>query len=155
MTDESALPAPADVRALLDRIDTAWREFMAALDGIPDDRMAEGGAVGDWSLQDLFGHVAFWDEQAIVELDRALAGQPEREIDWQAMNDAEYAARRGRTLPEQRAEMHQAHALLIERLEDISGIEAAPIDAAIKGATYEHYAEHIPDIQSWRARIGL
>jgi hypothetical protein len=147
--------APTDVRALLDRIDEDWREFLHLLDGIPDELLLAPGAVGDWSLKDLFGHIAFWDEQAIVELDRALTSQPERELDWQAMNDRDYAARKDRPLPEQRSDMHQAHATLLERLEAVAGLEAARIDRAIKGSTYEHYEEHLPDLRIWRARNGL
>lgn len=147
--------APSDVNELIERIDDDWRSLMEALDGIPDDRLVEGGAVGDWSIKDLFGHIAFWDEQAVTALDRALAGRPQPEVDWQAMNDADYAHRRDRTLPEQRSDMHQAHALLLERLEGVAGIDAAPIDEAIKGASYEHYEEHIPDIRAWRERTGV
>jgi hypothetical protein len=146
---------PADVRALLDRIDEAWRELLRLLDGIPDDLLIAPGAVGEWSLKDLYGHIAFWDEQAVHELDRALAGQPEDELDWQAMNDRDQLARQGRSLPEQRSAMHQAHATLVEQLEEVAGLDAAPIDRAIKGASYEHYEEHLPDLQSWRARHGL
>jgi hypothetical protein len=146
---------PTDVRGLIERVDAAWRAFMEALDGIPDERMLEAGAAGDWSLKDLFGHIAFWDEQAIVDLDRALAGQPEREVDWQAMNYADYTLRRDRALPEQRSDMHQAHALLLERLEGVAGLDAASIDEAIKGDTTEHYEDHIRDIRAWRERIGV
>jgi hypothetical protein len=146
---------PEDVHALVDRIDKAWRALMEALEGIPNDRLEEGGAVGEWSLKDLFGHIAFWDEQAIVALDRVLAGQMAETSDWQAMNEADAARRRNRTLPEQRADMHQAHAVLLERLAEIAGLEAAAIDDAIKGGTYEHYEEHIPDIQAWRRRVGI
>lgn len=155
MASETAAQQPGDVHGLIARIDKAWHELLAALDGIPDERMSEPGAVGDWSLQDLFGHIAFWDEQAIPELERALGGLPQEELDWQAMNDADFARRRARSLPEQRADMFQAHAALVERLEGVAGIEAAPIDDAIKGATYEHYEEHIPDVRTWRARSGL
>jgi hypothetical protein len=71
------------------------------------------------------------------------------------MNEADYAARRDHTVPEQRSAMHQAHAALVERLEDVAGIEAARIDAAIRPDTYEHYREHISDIRAWRQRGDL
>jgi hypothetical protein len=147
--------SPVDVQGVIARIDDAWRALLEALDGIPDDRLEELGAIGEWSLKDLFGHIAFWDEWAISELDRVLAGEPAEERDWQAMNEADAARRRDRTLPEQRADMHQAHAALLERLAEIAGLEAAAIDDAIKGATYEHYEEHIPDIRAWRERAGI
>jgi hypothetical protein len=147
--------APADVHALLERIDEAWRKLFAALDDIPEDRLSEAGVIGEWSLKDLFGHLAFWDENAVREVDRALAGLPRQDNEWQKMNEGDHAVRRDRTVPEQRAAMHQAHATLVERLEGIAGIEAESIDAAIRPDTYEHYEDHIGDIQTWRTRVGL
>ena len=156
MTDESGgREAPADVHALLARIDEAWRQLFVALDDIPEDRLSDPGVIGDWSLKDLFGHLAFWDEHAIREIERALAGLPRQDDDWQAMNEADHAARRDHTLPEQRAAMHRAHAALVERLESVAGIEAGPIDAAIRPDTYEHYEDHAADIRAWRQREGL
>ena len=156
MTEETtSREAPADVHELLERIDEAWRQLFAALDDIPEDRLAEPGVIGDWSLKDLFGHLAFWDEHAVEEIERALTGLPRVDDAWQEMNEADHAARRDRTLPEQRAAMHQAHALLVERLESVAGIEAARIDEAIRPDTYEHYLDHITDIQTWRQRAGI
>ena len=156
MTDETAShEASEDVHGLLARIDQAWRRLFAALDDIPEDRMSDTGVIGEWSLKDLFGHLAFWDENAVREIERTLAGLPRQDNEWQEMNEADHAARRDRTLPEQRAAMHQAHAALVERLESVAGIEAAPIDAAIRPDTYEHYEDHIADILTWRQRAGV
>jgi hypothetical protein len=147
-------PAPEDVSALIARIDDSWREFLASLDDIPDERLEEPGAVGEWSLKNLFGHIGYWDDLALRNADAALAGQSASFDDWEELNEADHAARRGRTLPEERAAMHQAHAALLERLEGIAGIEAAMIDEAIKGASYEHYDEHTIDVRDWRDRVG-
>ena len=156
MSEDNGSPeSPADVHALLARIDDAWRQFFAALDGIPEHRHELPGIAGDWSLKDLFGHFAFWDEHALQEIERALARQPRQDNEWQAMNDADYAARRDRSLPEQRSAMHQAHAALVERLAGVAGIDATRIDAAIKPDTYAHYEEHIPDVLAWRKRMGI
>src|SRR5215217_527583 len=156
MTEEKTIhEAPGDVNALLERIEEAWRELFAALDDIPEDQMSDPGVIGEWSLKDLFGHLAFWDEHAMAEIERALAGLPREDNAWQEMNEADHAARRDHTLPEQRSAMHQAHAALVERLESVAGIEATPIDEAIRVDTYEHYLDHIKDIQSWRQRAGI
>jgi hypothetical protein len=117
--------------------------------------MSDPGVIGDWSLKDLFGHLAFWDEHAVAEIERALAGLPREDNAWQEMNETNHAARRDHTLPEQRSAMHQAHAALVERLEAVAGIEAARIDEAIRVDTYEHYRDHIADIRSWRQRAGV
>ena len=147
--------APADVQALLERIEEAWRQLFAVLDDIPEERQSEPGVIGEWSLKDLFGHLAFWDDHATEEIERALAGLSRQDNAWQQMNETDHAARQDRTLPEQRSAMHQAHAALVERLESVAGIEAARIDEAIRVDTYEHYLDHIKDIQSWRQRAGV
>ena len=155
MSAEKTAGGVGDVHALLARIEASWGTLMDTLDGIPEDRLEEPGAVGDWSLKDVFGHIAFWDEVALADAERALANQPDGHDDYQAMNDADYLRRRDRTLPEQRCAMHQAHAALVDYLDDIEGLDAATLDAAIKGDTYEHYDEHVADIRAWRERTGI
>ena len=93
MTEETtSIEAPADVHALLERIEEAWRQLFAALDDIPEDRLSDPGVIGDWSLKDLFGHLAFWDEHATKEIERALAGLPREDNAWQQMNETDHAA---------------------------------------------------------------
>lgn len=156
MTEGSpSRPAPADVHALIERIDEAWRGFLAACDGIPEERLEEPGVAGEWSLRNLYGHLGFWDQQAIRDAESALAGRANANDNWQELNDADHAARHGRTLPEERAAMHQAHAALIAYLEGVSHLDAAALDEAIKGSSYGHYEEHIPDVTGWRERNGV
>jgi hypothetical protein len=147
--------APTDVRALLGRIDAGWREVLSALDGIPEDRLEEPGACGNWSIKNLMGHLAFWDAHVLEEIDSALAGQLEAEVDFQALNDADQAEREGRTLREEREAMQQAHAAVIARLEGVIGVDTARLDQAIGRHTYAHYAAHARDIQRWRHRVGV
>ena len=153
--DDSQSDPPENVAALLDRIDAGWRRFHEAIAGIPDERMGEPGVTGDWSLQNLFGHIAFWEDIAVQKIPHALAGQPSSDGDVQALNAADHAARRGRSLPEERAAMEQAHAALVAQLETIAGADAGALDAAVRDDTYLHYDEHRAEIAAWRRRHGL
>jgi hypothetical protein len=51
--------------------------------------------------------------------------------------------------------MHQAPAAAVARLEEVAGIDAAALDAAISPDTYDHYASHVADIRGWREREGI
>jgi hypothetical protein len=153
--DAAHTPPPPDVGDLLDRIDASWRRLHEALVDIPEDRLEEPGVTGEWSVKNLFGHIAFWDEHALRQLPRVLAGRPREEDDVQALNEADHAARRGRALPEERSAMEQAHAALVEQLATIAGAEAAVLDAAIRDDTYEHYDEHRGEIEAWRQANGI
>lgn len=156
MSDEPARPQPpADADELRDRVETAWRQLLSALDGLPEDRLAEPGVTGKWSLKDLMGHVAFWDEHALAEVEHSLAGQPRQDNDWQAMNDADYLARRERSVAAQRAAMEQAHAALRERLVGIADRDAARVDDGTRVDTYEHYWDHQAEIARWRRSTGV
>jgi hypothetical protein len=149
-------PAPLQtIPAILDRIDAAWRELMQALDGIPAGRLAEPGPSGDWSITDLYGHLAFWDEHAVREIGRAGAGLPRQDNEWQAMNEADHAARQGQSVDAQRAAMHRAHERLLERLRGEADADATRIDVATRPDTYLHYEEHLPDVREWRQRAGI
>jgi uncharacterized damage-inducible protein DinB len=128
---------------------------MQALDDLPEDRLEEPGVSGEWSIKHLMGHTAFWDEQALAKIERTLAGLPDDESDFQALNEADHAARLGRTLAEERSAMHRAHAAVVTRLDEIAGLEAAALDEAIRADTYDHYAEHAKDIRDWRRQEGI
>lgn len=155
-TEETHQP-PSDVHELLQRIDDAWSDFLEAIDGIPDDRMDEPGVAGEWSVKNLLGHIAFWEDRAVGHIERALAGQPEEESDdeVEALNADDHAARQHRTLSEERTALHRTHAAVIEQLESVAGLDATDLDEAIRWDTYQHYAEHAPDIRDWRRRAGV
>jgi uncharacterized damage-inducible protein DinB len=156
-TAEETHHPPQDVHELLRRIEDGWRDLLEAIDGIPDDRMEEPGVAGEWSVKDLLGHIAFWEDRASGHIERALAGLPDEESDAvvEELNAADHAARHDRTLSEERAALHRAHAAVIEQLESVAGLDAAQLDEAVSWDTYRHYAEHVPDIRAWRGRVGV
>lgn len=142
----------------IERMDTSWRAFLATLDGIPEDRLEEPGAVGEWSVKDVLGHIAFWDAQAIEALRRRLAGEPDRDVDWQAMNDAAAAERAGRPLSAAWDELHQTHQRLQRAVENAVKHDPtmdATVCGCLKEDAYEHYDEHATEIRAWRQRVGL
>jgi DinB superfamily len=152
---ETSTSAPLTVADLLQRIDASWSAFLASIDDLTEDRLLEPGAIGEWSLKDLFGHIAFWDDLGRENAALALSGQARQFDDFEALNQADHAARQGRTLAEERAAMHQAHAALVAYLEEITELDATAIDEAIAGSTYEHYDEHQADVRAWRERRGV
>lgn len=81
----------ADATAL---IDASWREWISAIESIPEARWSESGVCGEWAIKDLLGHVAVWDQVMIKYLGICARGEdPGDSIDWQAINDEGFAAR--------------------------------------------------------------
>lgn len=151
-TSSSAAPTVAD---LLERIDASWSALLASVDDLTEEQLLEPDAVGGWSLKELFGHIALWDRLGQENTAQALSGNPRQFDDFERLNQEDHAARRGRTLAEERAAMHQAHAALVADLEERVELDATVIDQAIAGSTYEHYDEHVADVEAWRARRGI
>lgn len=152
---ESTSSAPPNVSDLLQRIDHSWSAFLTSLDNLTEDQLLEPNVVGVWSLKELLGHIAFWDDLGRENAALALSGQARDYDNFEDLNQADHTARQGRTLAEERAAMHQAHAALVADLEERAELDAAAIDAAIAGATYEHYDEHLADVRAWRAQRGV
>lgn len=118
-----------------ERVDASWRALRDAVAGVPDERLLEPRAIGDWSVKDVLAHVAFWD-------DPARAGDE----DWQAANERVAAERAGWSLADVRAELASAHGRMLAALE--AKTEVDPDD-------WEHYAEHAAEIRAWRERLGI
>lgn len=140
--------SPGDVTA---RIDAAWADLIDAIEGVPADRLGEKGVCGDWSVQDLMGHTAFWDEQGLAEARRRAAGAEPRQIDFQALNDQEAAAYPSCTLAGQQQRMTDAHARAMQELRSMPTLDHAWVAVDMS----DHYQEHAAEIRAWRAERGL
>ena len=145
------------VEATSERIERSWRGLMDALAGIPEERLTEPGVVGDWSVKDLLGHVAVWDAHAVAAVRRYLAGEAPDQVDWEAINEREAAARAGRSVPEQRSEMEAAHEQVCSLVRGLRPPDLAALGVrhSIAVDTHEHYDEHAAEIRAWRERLGI
>ena len=65
----------ASVEEARRRVDASWDGWLAALDGVPAERLIEPGVCGDWSVKDLIGHVAYWDDDALADVERIMKGR--------------------------------------------------------------------------------
>lgn len=128
-------------------IDESWQRFVEILDQVPDHRIEEPGACGDWSVKDLMAHVAFWDDHAVAVSDALGAGREPEPLDWQAANEREAARRSNWTLQQCRREMEAAHQRLLDAVERHPDLASE----VWREDTFEHYSEHVDDIEAWLA----
>ena len=135
---------------LIANIERSWNAWTAALDGIPADRAGEPGVCGYFSVKDLVGHIAFWDEQDLARAQKLARGESVEPNDWATMNDQEYAAHKDDTLEEQTARMIDAHARLSLDVRSFDEIEGLKLED-----TWEHYDAHREDVLAWRAAQGI
>jgi len=146
-------------RDLLEAIRKGRAEFEAALEGLTPEQMTAPGAMGEWSVQDILGHIAMWESRLVTTLYALERGVPPQTFHTQAevdkVNAESYAEQRDRPLERVLADFHAVHAQLLKRLEaakerDLTNpkrfewMEGEPLEKLVAGDTFEHYAEHPP-----------
>ena len=161
-------------RMLLETLDTARAEWDALINEVPEARMTEPGAAGDWSVKGVLAHVAVYERWTADQLDAMLRGETTMYVapdvppggntdDTDARNAAYYEAWRNRSLADVRRESGEAFALLraaIERTpeellnesERFAWLNGAAVWQMIPGNSYEHYQDHIPNIRALLAQ---
>ena len=88
----------------------SWERIRTLVDSLSAVEMVEPGVVEDWSVKDLLGHMAFWAGKAAADLKLLGEGRPEAvetpggDEQVNKWNAREAAARKGKSLPELRAE---------------------------------------------------
>jgi hypothetical protein len=148
--------SPRTPQELIDRTERQWQAWVDAVEGIPDERLAEPMA-GHWSGKDLLGHVAFWEDWVIGECQRILAGEPTTEDDLDPLNQSQVEERKQTSVAAQKRYRDEAHARLMAVLgtipEDTPHLPA--LVKALEWETYAHYDEHAAQVQAWRKAEGL
>ena len=161
------MDTPSTVSQLLQTIQQARNEWNALLEPVNQSKMTQPGVVGKWSLKDIIAHIT-WHECEMVGLIKAhaLVGSELWNLPTDDRNAAIYEEVRDQPLSQVLEESTQYYAQLIEVLpslsdEDLvepSGFPGMPPDwqpwVVIAQNTYEHYEQHIPDVQRWIADSG-
>jgi len=146
------------------RMNEEWSALGAALAGLSEPRMLEGGVVGAWSIKDLLGHIAFWAQQAASNTELVKAGRqdqiarPGSSKDIDRWNAREQRLRADRPLAEVSRELEESHELALAAL---AGLPEEKLGLDLEGGTflelyavdtYDHYREHTDQVLAWRKR---
>jgi hypothetical protein len=144
---------------LITRIQTRWQEFQRAYAGLAASDMTRSGVVGDWSVKDIIGHVATWEEESLKWLPIVAQGLPtQRYGDIHRFNAEQVAAKRNLSLAEVLRQADETHRRLIAYVEGVPE-EWFAADTRFRRRlrldTYGHYVEHTRATCAWRAEHGL
>lgn len=148
---------------MFNRIYNAWQEFNASLVGIPDELWQQPNAIGEWSLQDILGHIAAWENEAFKYIPVILEGRrlPRYKdmyggID--AFNAKTVAENRKLTLAESRQLSTQTHQKLLDYLQSLPEEQFSSGSRVLRRIlldTFGHYPYHTQAIWQWREqRVG-
>lgn len=153
---------------LLKTIQKEREAFEAALAGLTPEQMTAPGAMGEWSVKDLIGHIAMWESQlvtALYAIERGVTPRLPRPSEVDAINAQSYAEQRERPLDRVLADWRAVHIQLLKHLNTVQErdlidpkrwrwMEGEPLWKLVANNTFEHYAEHRPAIEAWRAQFS-
>jgi len=151
-----------DKTAAQRELEEAWTALRSLVDSLPPQALEQPGVVGEWSVKDLMGHVAFWNQVATQNLEALAAGRrqeietPTDAEEVSALNKRESDVRKGLTLAAVKEEWLSSFELAREALR---AVPAERLNEEVKGwamharfavDTYHHYREHAAQIRAWR-----
>lgn len=154
---------------LLYRLADGYAALTATLDAVPPREMALTDLHGGWSIKDEVAHLIFWEARVLTILRAALVGEAPPHPPFVGddekiarMNAEIFAASCQRDLDDVLADLDHTHTAIVRAVESLpdedlfdaghfAWTSGASLIVAIAGNTYEHYPEHIRNIQRWRA----
>ena len=157
---------PTTKAELLTRMRQGHQAFYDVLARIPDERMEEIALYDNWSIKDFIAHIGWWAQTAAEHIAMYRRGEHPAPIDTDTQNAEILDKYRITSLENVRAMEAAGAAALETQVEDAAEDEvfdANHFPAAnghallglIVGDSYEHYAEHLPDVLVWMQKNGL
>jgi hypothetical protein len=150
-----------DKDTAIKNMERSWTVHRSVVESVPEEELTALGVVEAWSVKDIVGHIAFWDQRAATSLravtrndmDGIPRGKGENWVDeW---NEREYKARKDKPFTEVRSEWITAHENARIALAETS---EATLDAKIGPNlvvdelgwdTWAHYEQHTEQIKAW------
>ena len=91
------------------RIESAWSDWVRAVESVPATRRLEHGVCGYWSLKDLIAHIALWENYVPEHVQRWLLDLPVIEVDADVLNAEVVRENTNRSYEMVFMDMHRAH----------------------------------------------
>jgi hypothetical protein len=142
--------------------------LLAVLVDIPEQVMVTQPVVGDWTVKDLLGHIAMWQQVGVQfvagyradGVPKSLGFDDDAAVD--AHNQREAAARRDWPLARVRVELDFAQRALISAVESLTDEDlgkplpppwpsGTTLEYLIAINSYTHDPDHVEQIKKWRS----
>lgn len=156
---------------VVDALEDSHEQFLDALEGLSDEQMQEPGVVGGWSVKDLVSHLSAWEAELVKLLWQVQQGQRPSSAQFSStpvdeLNALWHEETAGRDLERALADFHAVRKQTIRRVESFSDrdlndpqryawAKGQPLYKIIGDDSFEHEAEHVQQIQEWRAGRGI
>ena len=141
------------IRDTLARMDAGWAEFIGRVRAMRRERIEHRRDYGQWTRKQMLAHISAWHELTIERLaGLAESGQPSGPEEHEDIINARAArAADGRTTGEVLLELEDSYRRLHRQVARMTDEHLGAHDdwaaAVIAGNTYDHYSEHLADLE--------
>jgi hypothetical protein len=147
----------ATLDAIIEKIESGYARIVRLYRSVPVAELIEPRLSNGWSVKDVLAHLAAWEGRGAILLneshhtDLPLRATP----DVAALNRETYLERQEWSWEEVEIEFRQAHQILLEAIRALppQRLNNKFIQLAIAEETWEHYAEHLPELERWHRQV--
>lgn len=155
-----------DKDQILEKMRTNYAVLEEILGPLDDTQMTTEGIIANWSIKDILAHIAAWHHRLLAWLQAAVLHEeptisgPDSVEEMDALNAQFYFENKSRPLDEVLTDFRTTYQQITNIVEampqdDLTNpdrfawAKGEPLWKAIAGDTYEHYQEHIKQIEEW------
>ncbi|HEY7851252.1 MAG TPA: ClbS/DfsB family four-helix bundle protein [Ktedonobacterales bacterium] len=160
-----------DKEGLLRRMNASYERIASTLDTLTPQQWLAPRELGAWSARDVVAHLTYWLDRVVAEVDavaqrkaprQPTAGLSDAEVD--AANAQAAEAHRDETPPQTLGAFRRSYAQLVDLLQPLAWddlaavgrfewLGQAPLWRVVAEDTWEHFDEHLPEIE-WARSVG-
>lgn len=152
--------------SILDEMSTSYTALEDILASLDKTQYFTEGVIPGWSIKDILAHIASWHHRLLKWLEAAVRNEeptisgPDNVEEMDALNAQFYQENKSRPLDEVLTDYRTSYQHIMDIVqvmpeEDLisphrfAWSKGEPLWQAIAGDTYEHYREHLKQIQEW------
>jgi hypothetical protein len=144
--------------AIIEKIEKSYSELVRLYRSVPVTHLIESSLSNGWSVKDVLAHLAAWEWRcaSLLEASHVTDGPLQADPDVAALNREIHKEREEWSWEEVEYDFRAAHQSLLEAIRQLPAnrLSNKAVQEAIAGDTWEHYAEHLPDLERWHKQVN-
>ena len=162
------MPEQVDKTSILNEMSISYAALEEILTTLDKTQYFTEGVIPGWSIKDILAHIASWHHRLLMWLDAAVRNEeptisgPDNVEEMDALNAQFYQKNKSRPLDEVLADFLTTHQQIMDIVQAMpeddlmsphrfAWSQGKPLWHFIAGDTFEHYQEHLAQIQEWLA----
>ncbi|MBI1877560.1 MAG: ClbS/DfsB family four-helix bundle protein [Chloroflexi bacterium] len=145
------------LEAIIEKIEHSYTQILRLYRSVPITALIEPALANGWSVKDTLAHIAAWEWRCASLLNEAhrTDGPLKAMPDVDALNREFYQERQEWSWAEVETDFRQAHETMLAAIRQLppERLKSEVVRQTIAEETWEHYAEHLLDLERWHKQV--